>query len=470
MDEKADLEKLDTKEEFVVHEATNKLGVEIRGIERILPEDRTHTSMFANFSLWSSANMCLSTLTTGALGLTIFALSLKEAIAIVVAINFVCCLIVGYVATLGPRLGVRGMVLTRFTFGYYPGKFIALFNAISCVGWSCVNVIAGGLLLNALSDGKLPTWGGILLLSLLTIVVGVFGYQWVHAYERWAWLPLLVIFLILLGKCAPYITSVPDFNEDAAGHTGSILSYIGTIIGFVVISSLPNSRQKAIGWATTITDYNCAMPENSNRLVVGGLSFLGLFIPLTFVEILGLLVVSTAASNDAYAEVLGGVNTTGLLSFIMTDSLGGFGTFCMVLLALSTVANNIPNDYSLGLCMQVFGPRFFLKIKRHWWTLIGSVIFMIICTEDFFRGSKYDPTAWNSPDLLPYGIAASLAFVVGIVGAVVSMAQVWYIGPIAANFGMFGGDLGCEVGPGLALVTYLIARPLEKKFMGRYEH
>ena len=35
--------------------------------------------------------------------------------------------------------------------------------------------------------------------------------------------------------------------------------------------------------------------------------------------------------------------------------LGGFGTIILVLLALSVIANNIPNDYSLGLSIQVFG-------------------------------------------------------------------------------------------------------------------
>ena len=59
----------------------------------------------------------------------------------------------------------------------------------------------------------------------------------------------------------------------------------------------------------------------------------------------------------------------------------------LVLLALSVVANNIPNDYSLGLSVQVFG-KAFQQIKRYFWTLIGAVIYMAIAIV----GSRTSPT------------------------------------------------------------------------------
>lgn len=43
------------------------------------------------------------------------------------------------------------------------------------------------------------------------------------------------------------------------------------------------------------------------------------------------------------------------------------------------------------------------------------------------------------------GAAGIIAGCCGVAGAVVGMAQVWYIGPIASKLGPFGGDLGFEV-------------------------
>src|SRR5438093_11627740 len=61
----------------------------------------------------------------------------------------------------------------------------------------------------------------------------------------------------------------------------------------------------------------------------------------------------------------------------VVSPLGGFGTLILVLLALSVIANNIPNDYSLGLSVQVFG-RPFQRVKRYVWTLIGAVLYVLI--------------------------------------------------------------------------------------------
>lgn len=59
---------------------------------------------------------------------------------------------------------------------------------------------------------------------------------------------------------------------------------------------------------------------------------------------------------------------------------------------------------------------------------------------------------------LPLGIAGVLAGCFGVAGAVVGMAEVWYIGPLGAMAGTeFGADLGFEVSLVAAIV--LLNRP-----------
>ena len=87
----------------------------------------------------------------------------------------------------------------------------------------------------------------------------------------------------------------------------------------------------------------------------------GLIFPLLFTEMLGVAIM-TATGLDENAvgnRYLDGFNESGaggLLGAVLVPPLGNFGNFCLVILALSIIANNCPNIYSVSLTAQVFGP------------------------------------------------------------------------------------------------------------------
>jgi purine-cytosine permease-like protein len=69
---------------------------------------------------------------------------------------------------------------------------------------------------------------------------------------------------------------------------------------------------------------------------------------------------------------------------------------------------------------------------------------------------------------LPPGFAAITAFLFGVMGAVLGMAQVWFIGPIGKLCGtQFGGDVGFELAFCFSAISYCGLRYLEKKHFGR---
>ena len=76
-----------------------------------------------------------------------------------------------------------------------------LFNIIACIGRLCINTIVGAQLLNTVNNG-LPPFGAILIISLATFLVTLFGYKIVHAYAFWSWIPSFIVFLIVLGQFA----------------------------------------------------------------------------------------------------------------------------------------------------------------------------------------------------------------------------------------------------------------------------
>src|SRR6266700_4689290 len=141
-------------------------GVETHGIERVSPQTRTHVRIRDNFTMWLSANLVISTIALGAIANLAFGLGFWDSLAVIIIFNALGALPVAFFSTLGPKLGLRQMTITRFSFGWVGGIIMALFNVAACIGWSTVNVIIGGQLIFALTNGAIPRWAGILIIAI----------------------------------------------------------------------------------------------------------------------------------------------------------------------------------------------------------------------------------------------------------------------------------------------------------------
>src|SRR5947209_445107 len=455
-------------------------GVETDGIERVSPNTRTHVRVIDNFTMWLSANLVISTIGLGALAVPIFGLGFWDSVAVIIIFNALGVLPVAFFSTLGPKLGLRQMTISRFSFGWVGGIIMALFNVGACIGWSAVNVIVGGQLVTALSNGAIPLWASILIIAILTTLVSVYGYRYVHRYERWAWIPMVVMFAIVLIVAAPHFSMVVTKNTGLV-EVAALITYGGAIYGF------------ATGWSSYAADYNVNQPEDTPSSRVFWLTFLGVFIPCVLLETLGLAFTTYSPWATTFANGL-----VGDLLAAVVSPLGGFGTLILALLALSVIANNVPNDYSLGLSVQVFG-RPFQRVKRYVWTLAGAVIYVLIALpasanfahtltdylliiaywlgpwsiilviEHFvFRHGRYNVDDWNNPSRLPIGWAAIASMLVGLVGVLLGAAQVYYVGPIARLVNPpYGMDVGFELGLVLAGIAYFFLRRVELSRSGR---
>lgn len=454
-------------------------GIETHGIERVSPKTRVHVNIFDNFTMWLSANLVISTIGVGALAVPIFKLGLWDSIAIILIFNALGVLPVAFFSTLGPKLGLRQMTISRFSFGWVGSIIMALFNVAACIGWSAVNVIIGGQLVAALSGGAVPAWAGILIIAVLTTLVSIFGYRYVHSYERFAWIPMAILFLIMAIGAAPHyhIVSTPALT---GATIASLITFGGAVYGF------------ATGWSSYAADYNVNQPEETSTARVFWLTFLGVFIPCVLLETLGVLLTSDTVWGGNFAN-----NGVGSLLQNAVGPLGGVGTAVLVLLALSVIANNVPNDYSLGLSMQVLG-RPFQRVNRAVWTLIGALVYVaialpvagafattlehfllliaywlgpwaiILVLEHFvYRRGQYNVDDWNTPSRLPVGWAALVSMAIGLFGVYLGASQVLFIGssvipvvgPVSNLLG--GVDIGFELGIVFAAIAYLILRPIE---------
>ncbi|KAH8924210.1 hypothetical protein BT69DRAFT_1261642 [Atractiella rhizophila] len=468
----------------------DRWGLETSGIERKLPSERTQKHLYDSFTMWFAANCTVSTFSLGTLGASVFGLDLRPAILTILFFNLLSTLPVALFSTFGPKLGLRQMTLSRFSFGYWTNYIPVVLNLIACIGWSTINSIVGGETLRAVSQShRIPEAAAIVIIAAMTLVVSFMGYKFVHIYEKYTWIPALVIFIIIAGEGIPHMTT-QGWNEanPSPVEAASVLSFGAAIVG------------QGLGWVSLAADYSVNYPEDSPSWKLFLWTYAGLNIPTVLIESLGAGMMTTFLNKPTWEERylrdgIGGLLGAGL------SPLGGFGQFLLVLLALSIVGNNIPNLYSFALTFQALGPVA-QAIPRMFLVLVGTGIYIalaivganhfeswldtmlvilsywlaiyasIVIEEHFIfrkgRFANYRPDEFNNWRLLPLGVASFLALGCGVAGAVLGMAQVWYVGVIGKKIGIpaFGGDIGFELSAGFTCVTYPIFRYFELKYWG----
>jgi len=254
-------------------------------------------------------------------------------------------------------------------------------------------------------------------------------------------------------------------------------------------------------------------PKIASRWKVFGATLIGLSLSFTFTFVLGTGLASGLQNDPVWAAAGTG---SGALVVAGYDGLGAFGKFCSVVAALGLIANMVPPAYSSGIDFQILG-RYPAMVPRYLWNtfaviiftvcglagrnnlsaiftnflalmgyckfstqqedqladiLLGVVLWIAISLEEEFifhrKGkSNFIWSDWNKQEKLPIGIAALTAFCIGWVGAVLCMAQLYFIGPLAKLVGEDGGDMGNYVGFAFAALLYPPLRYWELRRFGR---
>ncbi|KAI5952877.1 FCY21 [Candida jiufengensis] len=482
----SDTEVHDTKVNFVDRWAS-KLRAETKGIDMVTDEEKTEDSLWNAATMWFSANLVIATFSLGALGITVFGLAFGQAVLVIIFFTAIGAFTVAYFSCFGPVSGLRQMILSRFLIGDITCRIFSFINVIACVGWGAVNIMASAQLLHIVNNGALPPWAGCLILVLCTIIVTFFGYHVIHLYEKWCWIPNLIIFIIIIVRFAMSGKFQSDGFIGGETTAGSVLSFGSTIYGF------------ATGWTTYASDYTVYQPRNTNRTKIFFAIFAGLFLPLVFILILG-AACATGIKSDARWSELYETNSVGGLVYaiLVEDSLHGFGQFCCVVLALSTVANNIPNMYSMALSAQTFWSPL-AKIPRVAWTIAGNGATLAICIPAYYKFESvmenfmnlisyylaiyeslmlsshliwhkgnfrdYPYERYNDKSAYPLGLAGTFGFCCGVAGVVIGMNQTWYAGVLARQIGEFGGDIAPELGFAFAFIGFNLSRVIEKRYI-----
>lgn len=342
-------------------------------------------------------------------------------------------------------------------------------------------------MLSAVSDYTMSISVGIVIISVIGYVVSVFGYAVIHTFEKYSWIITLIIMCVLIGQAAPHVD--PSLPSEETG-----LAFAGAWLSMFAINFSNSS-----GWCSIAADYYCNYPASTPTWKTFSLTWFGVVVPMIFSTVIGCCLGNAAitAAYPPYADAYENHGLGGLL--LVTFHPIGWSKFCLIVLAFSVLGNNIANNYSSGLSMQLLG-HYFHAVPRFIWSFLVCVVItvlgvagksslstivsnfvallgywtisftVILLLEDqlFRRHVGYNLNAWNQPDKLPIGAAAVLALLSGyLAGGVPGMSQTWFVGPLAAKFSGFPGDLGIFLSGVITLVVYLPARSYERKRFGR---
>ena len=465
-----------------------KLGIESEAIVRKRAEDKKHvpwTEQLTMALLWASGTMNTSCFATGFLGWQ-FGLSLRQSILITIFTSLLGGAVTGFCATFGAATGLRQISVSRFSFGWWPNKIVALLNCIQQVGWSAVSCITGGLALTAVSDGRVSLVLGIVILSVVAWAISTVGLNAILVYERYAWIIFFAIFIVIFGETGRFADNATPASVTGLDLSGSVLSLISIIYG------------SSASWSPVASDYYVHYPANVNRVKVFLMTTFGIAIPTS----IGLLAGNVAASTFNNRPDWKDTYLHDGLGYVVRDMLypRGFSKFILALLVLSGINTNVISIYSASISFQQLArplalvPRFiwtfvsfalilalavggraqlntylqnFLSLLGYWCTSYAIILF-----EEHFLFRKgnfanYDLEGWNDPARLPLGIGAAVAFLLGVVAWCVGMNETWFVAPLAKLIGSAGGDVAIELTFVVTALAYPAARLLERRYFGR---
>ncbi|MGI3781227.1 MAG: purine-cytosine permease family protein [Janthinobacterium lividum] len=440
---------------------TKVVAVEPGGVEAI-GEGERHGRPLQLLWTWASPNFEFATIAVGILSVLAFGLTFWQAVAAIVLGTLLGSVSLGALSTWGPRDGLAQMVLSRTAFGYRGNILPAGLNALTAgIGWFAVNSISGALALSALTS--LPTFLSLLVVVAAQLVVAFFGHNLVHAFEKYAFPVLALIFVvgsvIVLSHANP---SAPAM--DGPPPIGGFLITVGAAFGY------------AAGWNPYASDYTRYLPRATPSRPIALFAGLGCFVSCCLLEIAG------AATVTAGKTAVDPSSFTGLLPHAIGDAT-------LLAICLGAVSANVLNVYSGAMSFMALGLKVPLSRARAIVAVVFGILGLVLASfglknagesyENFLLIIAYWIAPWLgvvyvdrylrrgqdhgalAQDRNHGGAAGLIAMVVGLLVSVPLFAnQTEYTGAVPKANGNFG-DLTALVGFVVAAVVYaLLARRL----------
>ncbi len=429
-----------------------------------MPAAERHGKAPSLFAVWFAANMHLTTIVTGALGV-ILGLSLSWAIVALVLGNLFGAVFMALHSAQGPKLGIPQMIQSRAQFGHYGAVLPLLLVIPMYVGFYAGSIVLGGQALAALTATPFPVSAG--LLSVVITVLTIFGYRAIHRLERIASILTGIAFLYVSYR----VLALPAFHVPPTGSLSR-----GT---FLLVVSIAATWQ--ITYAPYVADYSRYLPESTTIRSAFWWTYAGSSVATIWMMVLGATIVSVKPGAFAH----------GSSAFIVGLAPGSAQWVVSLILILGIVAVQVMNLYGMFMSTvtvtTVFTSGGIGRAGRTAYIVAASIVGTavgILSSGDFMTNFKdfilflaYFLIPWTAINLADYywvrkeryDLAAifdpngvygrinwktMIAYIVAVVAQLPFVSSSFYTGPLVAMFG--GADVAWIVGLIVAAVLYIV--------------
>ena len=429
-------------------------AVEQHSIDYIPPAER-HGKPSSLFNIWWSSNMQITTVVTGAIALLLGLPFVWALVAIVVG-NVFGGFFMAFHSAQGPVIGIPQMIQSRAQFGFFGAILPLILVVIMYVGFFATSDVLGAQALQAAWPG-LPVNVGVVILSIIAMLLAIWGYDLIHGFER------IVAYLVGIAFLLITVTIFTRGLIPAAVFTTAGFSWPS----FLLMVSIAATWQ--ITYAPYVADYSRYLPQNTNLPATFWYTYSSSVVASIWMMALGALLAAAMPKQmgNAVATVahlaggLGGVMliliVLGILAVNVLNLYGGFMSSLTTLGAIMRLRHSMGSRVgfivgvaAIGTLLAILGQGNFLNNYTNFilflsyflvpWTAINLADFYLV------RHGHYDHTAFFSPDGI-YGSVRWLAIVAYLIGCLVEvpfMDTSFYVGPIAKAMG--GADIAWIIG------------------------
>ena len=175
--------------------------VETRHIDHI-PAGARHGKPWHQFAFWFGSNVNMFNVVVGAVVVSI-GLTFSESLIAIAVGTLIGALLIALHATQGPRLGVPQTIQSRGQFGFYGSAFIFPAVLLINVGFIAAELVIQAQAMSGVTSVlTIPQW--IVILAVPSVVVGIFGYRWIHRVMQATALVVGVALVVMFAQGLRY--------------------------------------------------------------------------------------------------------------------------------------------------------------------------------------------------------------------------------------------------------------------------
>jgi NCS1 family nucleobase:cation symporter-1 len=434
--------------------------VEVRSIDHV-PAAERHGKVRDQFTLWFALNANIFPVVLGGV-LIIMGLDFAWACAAIVAGIVIGLLLVGFHAIQGPRLGVPQMIQSRGQFGFYGAVLVFAASIVLDFGFLAAQLVIQADAMNLLVGSvTVPEW--IAILTVPVVILTIYGYDWIHRWQRWMTALLGVTFAVIFVQAL--VRGTP--TGALSGHPPAFALFMGGT-GLFVISM--------VSWAPYVSDYSRYLPENVSRPATFWAVFLGCAIPQAFCAILGAYLTVQLPHADstvaAVREVAGSwalpVMALSLIGSDVANAYTGMLAVASIVSCFREVRHSVRVRVlgsllviAAGTLSALLGYQQFVNNLSNFLNVLLYVFipWSAINLTDYYlvRHGDYDVASFFTPHgrYGGYQWRGLVAYVVAVGAQVPFIDQAFYTGPLVGPLGNV--DISWVVGGVAGVLCYLAA-------------